>query len=224
MISDCWNDACFPCLLLLVLSHLALLPFSFLLCRLHVPGKHDSSPDGSGGVCRVHLQGFWKQCSGCVPHHHLGVSATAAQAAAKTQQFPQRPETSLATAPSTSARSDWANGPGPGHEEGPGQELCAHVETYHYKYIYMYKHRNIYKRESLFIIWCFFFSYFPFLHCRGVRKKKHCTVETNALDFFPFCCVCAYFISCLHICLVLKWWQIGLSLWTWGSCDSGSAV
>lgn len=111
---------------------------SFFISSLHVPGKHDSSSDGSGGVCRVHLQGFWKQCSGCVPHHHLGVSATAAQAAAKTQQLPQRPETSLATAPSTSAGSDWANRPGPGHEEGPGQELCAHVETYHYKYIYIY--------------------------------------------------------------------------------------
>lgn len=80
-------------------------------------------------------------------------------------------------------------------------------------------------KEKVYLLFDAFFSrIFLFLHCRGVRKKKHCTVETNALDFFPFCCVCAYFISCLHICLVLKLWQIGLSLWTRGSCDSGSAV
>lgn len=86
----------------------------------------------------MHLQGFGEQRPGRVPHHHGGVGAAAAQAAAKTQHFPQRPEASVTAPPATPAGSDWANGWSPGHEEGPGQELCAHVETHHYKYIYVY--------------------------------------------------------------------------------------
>lgn len=48
-------------------------------------GHHDSSPDRGRGLRGVHLQGFREQRSGRVPHHHGGVGAAAAEAAAETQ-------------------------------------------------------------------------------------------------------------------------------------------
>lgn len=86
----------------------------------------------------MHLQGFGEQCSGCIPRHHGGVGAPATQAAAKAQQFTQRPEAGLPAPLASPAESDWANGPTPGHEEGSGQELRPHVETHHYKSIYVH--------------------------------------------------------------------------------------
>lgn len=96
---------------------------------LHVPGQHDRSTDRGRGLRRVHLQGFGEQRPGRLPRHHGGVGAAATQATAKAQQLPQRPEASLTAPAASPTGSDWANGPGPGHEEGPCQELCAHVET-----------------------------------------------------------------------------------------------
>lgn len=77
-----------------------------MFASLCVAGQHDSSTDRGGGLRRVHLQGFREQCSGCVPHHHGGIGAEAAQATAKTQQFPQGAEASVTAPPPTPARPD----------------------------------------------------------------------------------------------------------------------
>lgn len=98
-------------------AYFLITPFSACLC---VAGKHDSSTDGGGGLRGVHLQGFGEQRSRRVPRHHGGVSAAAAQAAVKTEQFPQGPEASFTAPLATPSGPDWANGPGSGHEEGPG--------------------------------------------------------------------------------------------------------
>lgn len=133
-----------------------------------VPGHHNSATDRGGGLRRVHLQGLGEQRSGRLPRHHGGVGAAAA---AEAQQLPPGPEESLAAPLAASARSDWANGPSPGHEKGPGQELHAHVETKLQKSICTYFKVEIYNRRSLFIV---FFSlvFFFFLHCRGVKMKE----------------------------------------------------
>lgn len=99
------------------LAYFLIISFSACLC---VAGKRDSSADRGGGLRRVHLQSFREQRSRRVPHHHAGVSAAAAQAAVKTQQFPQGPEASFTAPLAAPPGPDWANGPGPGHEEGPG--------------------------------------------------------------------------------------------------------
>lgn len=105
------------------------MPLNFRFVSVGVPGKHNRPSGGGSGLRRVHLQGFWEQRSGRVPHHHPGVRAAAAQAAAETQQLPQRPEAGVAAPSAASAGPDWANGPGPGHQEGPRQELHAHVDA-----------------------------------------------------------------------------------------------
>lgn len=69
-------------------------------------GHHDSSPDRGRGLRGVHLQGFGEQRSGRVPHHHGGVGAAAAEAAAETQQFPKRPEAGLTAPVASTAGSD----------------------------------------------------------------------------------------------------------------------
>lgn len=136
----------------------------------------------------MHLQGFRKQRSRCFSHHHSGVSAAAAKAAAKTQQFSQGPEESVTTAP---ARTDWANGPGPHHEEGPSQELRAHVETrYHELKWCIYVNTEIYNKRNLFIAFffvdCFFFLMYHFCTVEELKQMLHYVIFVAYLNFvFP---------------------------------------
>lgn len=70
------------------------------------PGHHDSSTDRGSGLCGMLLKGFGEQRSGRIPRHHGGVGAPAAQAAAKAQQFTQRPEAGLPAPLASPAESD----------------------------------------------------------------------------------------------------------------------
>lgn len=101
------------------------------------------------------------------------------------------------------------------------------------------QNRNIWKRKSIyylrgiFVLLSIFFSFFVVaLYMR--EKRKTPLRENKCFGFyFPFLlcvgvcgrvCACAYFRSCLLLCVVLKPWQIGLTLWKCRSRDSGSAV
>lgn len=94
----------------------------WLVSNLWSPGQQPGQADGGRGLRRVHLQVFREQRPRRLSRHHAGVRRPRPPASTQTCWLTSRPQASL-----SAAAADWDSRTPARHQEGPGQELRAHV-------------------------------------------------------------------------------------------------